>query len=246
MYKAIVVDDEEVIVNGLVKLLPWEKYHCQVVGSAENGFEAMDLMRKYQPQIIFTDIRMPQMDGLALISAIKSEYPQSEITILSGHGEFSYAQQAISFGVRNYILKPSKMDELEKALGKMVQKLKEKQGSELGEKEEREKAGHFVVSNAMEYIKENYHQKLTLPEVAKQVYVSQWHLSKLIAKETGDSFNDLLNGIRIEEAKKLLQNPAFKIWEISEKVGFGDVAHFSRVFKKTMGLSANEYRNKEL
>lgn len=253
MYKVIVVDDEDIIVNGLVKLMPWEKYRCQVVGSAADGEQALALIREQKPDVMFTDIRMPKMDGLALIGAVKSEYPAMEITILSGHPQFTYAQKAISLGVSSYILKPSKMDELEQALEKMVTSLDDfykKIGSGDGKTpeptEENEASSNFVVHNALKYMEENYRQKLSLTDVAQGVYVSQWHLSKLIAKVTGQSFNDLLNGIRIKEAKKLLEDPALRIGEVSERVGFLDVAHFSRVFKKVENCSANDYRNSYL
>ena len=82
--------------------------------------------------------------------------------------------------------------------------------------------------------------------MADKVYVSQWHLAKLIAKHTGQSFSDLLNGVRIPKAKELLADPALKVWEVSDAVGFADVTHFSRIFKKMENMSANEYRNKQI
>ena len=96
----------------------------------------------------------------------------------------------------------------------------------------------------MAYIEANYTKKLTLGEVAEKTYVSQWHLSKLLNRHTGQSFSDILNHVRIEHAKELLQDPSLRIGEIAEQVGFLDIAHFSRVFKKQEGISANEYRNK--
>ena len=107
-------------------------------------------------------------------------------------------------------------------------------------------AGSFIVKTALKYMKENYKQKITLAEVAEKTYVSQWHLSKLLNGHTGKSFSELLNHIRIEEAKKLLKDPSFRIGDISEEVGFLDVAHFSKVFKKLEGISANEYRNSRI
>lgn len=247
MYNVLIVDDEETIVNGLTRLLPWEKYGCTVAATANSGMQALQLVRQGAPHILFTDIRMPGMDGLALIAALRSEYPDMQIAILSGHAEFEYAQQAIRLGVSHYLLKPSKMDELEDALAQMTRALGG--GEEAAEEEppapdaEDDSAGNFIIKNAVQYIKEHYSEKLSLPEVADKVYVSQWHLSKLIAKHTGQSFFDILNRVRIAEAKRLLANPALKIWEVSEKVGFSDVTHFSRIFKKMENQSANEYRN---
>lgn len=83
-------------------------------------------------------------------------------------------------------------------------------------------------------------------EVAEKTYVSQWHLSKLLNRHTGQSFSDILNHCRIEHAKKLLEDPSLRIGDISDAVGFLDLAHFSRVFKKQEGMSANEWRNQKL
>lgn len=258
MYRAIIVDDEETIVTGLKRLLPWQKFGCEVVATAGDGASALKLVHHHKPHILFTDIRMPNMDGLSLIAALRSEFPHMEITILSGYPDFDYARRAIQLGVTNYVLKPSKMSELEDALARMVENLhaaeQKNAQAEAAEpvpeplpdeanRDSADSAGNFIIDNAVRYIEEHYNEKLTLPDVAEQVYVSQWHLSKLISKTTGQSFNDLLNGIRVANAIRLMQDPSLKIWEISEMVGFSDVTHFSRIFKKMQNMSANEYRN---
>ena len=97
---------------------------------------------------------------------------------------------------------------------------------------------------ALAYIEEHHAGKFTLQEIADHCYVSQWHLSKLLNKHTDRSFYDLLNAARIREAKKLLEDPRLKISDICERVGYADIGHFSRVFKKLEGVSANEYRNR--
>ena len=95
----------------------------------------------------------------------------------------------------------------------------------------------------MNYIESNFTQKLTLSEVAEKTYVSQWHLSKLLNRHLDKNFSEILNSVRIERAKEMLKDPALRIGDIAEMVGFMDMAHFSRVFKKIIGISANEYRN---
>ena len=105
-------------------------------------------------------------------------------------------------------------------------------------------ASSFIVNKALEYIKEHYKEKIRLQDVADYVFVSQWHLSKLLNKHTGQNFSEALNKARIAQAKELLKDPSMRIYDIAEEVGFQDLAHFSRVFKKLEGISANEYRNK--
>ena len=111
------------------------------------------------------------------------------------------------------------------------------------EETENNEANSFIVKNALEYIRENSQEKLRLTDVADQVYVSQWHLSKLLNKHTGKTFSDILNGARMDKSKELLKDPSLRICDVAEMVGFQDLAHFSRVFKKMEGMSANEYRN---
>lgn len=187
---------------------------------------------------------MPRMNGLAMIAGLKGEFPDMEISILTGFRDFEYAQKAIQLGVTRLILKPSNLKEIEEAVSTMVGNLKKKNIHSEAEESESNSANSFIVKNALKYIQENYTRKITLAEVAEKTYVSQWYLSKLLNKHTGKSFSDILNQIRINVAKDLLRNPSMRIGNIAEEVGFIDMAHFSRVFKKFEGCSANEYRNK--
>lgn len=256
MYRVMIIDDEPIIVRGLVSLLPWEKYGCQVVGTASDGLEGLAKIRKLRPHMVFSDIYMPKLNGLAMAAGMKSEFEDMELTILTGYRDFDLAQEAIRLGVRRYLLKPSNMEELEEAVGAMTSHLQKKGilGIEIaageapgaGEKQMEageQAAGSFLVNRALAYMRENYAGRLTLTEVAEHTYVSQWHLSKLLNRHKGQSFSELLNSIRIEEAKKLLADPALRIGDVAEQVGFLDMAHFSRVFKRITGVSANEYRN---
>lgn len=268
MYKVVIIDDEPIIVEGLRKSVDWERFGCTVAGMAGSGEEGIRLIREVEPDIIFTDIRMSCMDGLTMIAAIRSEFPGAQIAILTGYRDFDYAQRAISLGVTRFLLKPSKMCEIMEALSVMTAKLCERDRERTvssgegniqreGEMQEpyREEgtakeegadsaAGSFLVKNAVSYIVEHCAEKLKLSDVADQVYVSQWHLSKLLNRYLGQNFSEILNGVRIEKAKEMLKDPALRIGDIAEEVGFSDMAHFSRVFKKVVGISANEYRNK--
>ncbi len=253
MYKVVIIDDEPIIVKGLEKTIKWEELGCVVVGTAYNGVEGLDLIQTKRPDILISDICMPGMDGLTMIAARKSEFPNMEITILTGFRDFDYAQQAIRLGVCRFLLKPSIMDELNEAIKVMVERLDRKkllykedvaQTEKEEEKEETENvAGSFIVKNALAFMEENYAERLKLVDVADKVYVSQWHLSKLLNKYTGQNFSELLNHVRMKKAKELLGDPSLRISDIAEEVGFLDMAHFSRVFKKLAGVSANEYRN---
>lgn len=248
MYKVIIVDDEHIIVEGLSKGIDWAKYNCEVVGTAGSGEEGMELIRELSPDILFTDICMGEMDGLTMVAGIRSEFPNLQVTILTGYRDFEYAQRAIRLGASRFLLKPSKMEELIEAIGGMTAKLDlTKPGEPAGAEDEETDAAasSYVVTRALNYMEKNYKEKLRLVDVAEKCFVSQWHLSKLLNKYEGIGFSDALNRIRVKKAEELLMDPTLRVSDIAEMVGFIDMAHFSRVFKKWAGCSANEYRNKQ-
>lgn len=244
MYDVVLIDDEDVILEGLRKVVRWESYGCRVAATAGDALTGAQVIRQCRPDILFTDIRMANMDGLTMLAGLKSEFPGIQVTVLTGYRDFEYAQEAIRLGVTRFLLKPSKMGEINEALEAMTAKLNAlRPGSGQEEEAELGETGSFVVSNALRYMERHYAEKLTLTTVAEKTYVSQWHLSKLLNKYTRQSFSDLLNHIRIDQAKKLLRDPSLKIHEISDLLGFNDVTHFSKTFKKFAQCTPNEYRN---
>lgn len=245
MYRVVLVDDEQIILQGLMKVFPWQEYDCTVVGTATDGAEGLRLIRNVQPHILLTDIRMPNLDGLSMVSALKSEFPRMAICVLTAFRDFDYAHQALHLGVCRYLLKPSKMEELREAFSHMTKLLAERPAenpAESGEEASESEAGNFVARAALMYIRQHFTEHISLSDVAESVYVSQWHLSKLINGHLGQSFFDIVNGLRIDKARELLSDPSLKVHDVAQAVGYGDVAHFSKNFKKLTGKSPMEFR----
>ncbi len=112
MYRVIIVDDEPVIRRGLRETIEWDALGLEVAGEAADGIEALKLIRETNPEILITDIRMPDMDGIQLIREVKKLETNIKITILSGYSDYDYLKAAIRLGVDNYLLKPIDNDEL--------------------------------------------------------------------------------------------------------------------------------------
>lgn len=244
MYRVVLIDDEQIIIRGLSSVVRWADFGCTVAGTAYNAEDGIELIRRVKPHIVFTDIRMPNQDGLTMLSRLIGEFPDMQICVLTGYRDFAYAQEAIRLGVTRFLLKPSKMEEINEALSVMTAKLAKLAPPQAPELDTDKPNAGFIVNQAIAYMEQNFSSKLTLQDVANHCFVSQWHLSKLLNRQTEKSFYDLLNAIRIDRAKDLLKEPHLKIGDIVEMVGFSDSAHFARVFKKIVGLSANEYRNR--
>ncbi len=247
MFKVILLDDEDTIIEGLQTTVAWEKYRCKVVATATNGKDGLELIRKHRPDILFTDIRMPYLNGLEMLKELTGEFPRMQIIVLSGYRDFSYAQTALHLGVLRFLLKPSKMEEIYEALNAAMLKLsgvpqEVNTRAALNDKKEEDNEGNFIVSRTMKYINEHYAEKLTLQQVADYLFISTWHLCRVLKKHSDTNFVDILNHVRIEHAKKFLRETNLKVYEISERVGYSDIAYFSKVFRALTGLSPKQFR----
>ncbi len=123
MYTTILVDDEMFVRKGLRNLIDWNAHGFEVVDEADNGEDALELIERIQPDVVVTDIRMPVLDGLELIGRALARRPQTSFIIISGYNDFGYAQQAVRYGVSDFILKPIDERELTAALTQLGEKI---------------------------------------------------------------------------------------------------------------------------
>jgi two-component system, response regulator YesN len=131
MYKILLVEDETIIRNGLKYIISRMDLDIGDIYEASNGKEAIELYKKFLPQIIITDIKMPEMDGLEFIGRIKKLGVDPKFIILSGYNEFSYAQKAITYKVAEYLLKPIKKNILYNVLKKLILQYEDEKASTL-------------------------------------------------------------------------------------------------------------------
>ena len=127
MYKALVVDDEPIILKGFDNLISWEEFGIEIAAKAENGKAALQIARKEKIDLLITDIRMPEMSGLELLKTIRREGKNIKVIILSGYDDFQYVKEASKYGIENYLLKPIEENELEETLLHLTEKLENEQ-----------------------------------------------------------------------------------------------------------------------
>lgn len=126
MLRVLIADDEERICQLILALGEWQRLGLEVVGTAQNGPDALQLLRTLTPDILITDIRMPGFDGLKVLEEARRELPGLEVIVISGYAQFDYAQTAIRFGVGEYLLKPINRNALNHSLEKMVAQLNQR------------------------------------------------------------------------------------------------------------------------
>lgn len=135
MYTIALIDDEDIVREGIRDLIPWNSLGLELIGECEDGEEGLLLIREKNPDIILMDINMPKITGLELAEIVTKEYPQTKIILITGYDEFSYARTALRMGVEDYILKPVTKSEMITLLTKTVEKLdQEKQEKEQDKK----------------------------------------------------------------------------------------------------------------
>ncbi|WP_242069279.1 response regulator [Paenibacillus dendritiformis] len=122
MYKVLIVEDEDIIRNGLIYMVDWPKLNSIVVRRAADGIEGLAKIKELQPDIVITDVRMPFQDGIQMLRQSKAEHDYEAI-IISGYSELEYARQAISLSVSEYLLKPIDFDKLNAAIVKLTAKI---------------------------------------------------------------------------------------------------------------------------
>lgn len=125
MFTLIVVEDEDIVREGLITTIPWEQYGFRAVGSAANGKEGLELYKSLKPDVIMTDIKMPVLDGLELLKAAKAMDPEVQVVLLSGHEEFEFAKRGVEFGAFAYVLKLDLFEELDEVFVRLQLKLEE-------------------------------------------------------------------------------------------------------------------------
>lgn len=105
MYKVLLVDDEPIIVEGLSRSIPWERWNCRVVATANDGTEGKNLIEKERPDIVFMDICMPEMNGLQMIAALNSQFPDLEVSVLTGYRRTNTAIRYLENRLKSTIIR---------------------------------------------------------------------------------------------------------------------------------------------
>ncbi|QTH44180.1 response regulator [Cohnella sp. LGH] len=251
MYKVLLVEDETVIRQGLRELIGKSTGYFEVTGEAANGVEALEYLKCELPDLLITDIRMREMDGLTMVARVREIYPSLPVVIISGYGEFEYAKKAIAYGVCNYMLKPIERLELVATLDKIKLALDRERGISSapaagGTAEEAHTGGDArkLIRDVKEFVKLHIDGDLRLQTVAGKVHLNATYLSQLFKAETGMNYSEYVSEARMERAKWLLAHTRLKIYDVARLSGHQSPKHFMLVFKQQTGWTAGEYRDR--
>ncbi|MBU3874508.1 response regulator [Faecalicatena sp. AGMB00832] len=262
MIRLLIVDDEAGFRNAFAKLIHWKQYGYELVGTAENGEKAIEMIEKYECDVVFTDIEMPGIDGIEFMDYLHKNYPEIIIIVLSCYNEFEYARAALQKGAKDYITKlsitPTNIGELLEKIKKLLEEnppVKFKTEYDLNKFLNRTLAKNknltgykelqVLPAPIREVLEKVYSERkfeLTLNEAAEIAHVNPQYFSALFKKNINMNFVRYMAELKIGFAEELLINTNMKIYEIGLVIGIDNEAYFSRFFKKYTGMSPNSYK----
>ena len=228
-YSVLLVDDEEDVIQIIMKKIDWESMGFCVVGYAHNGVEALEMAEELQPDVVMTDIKMPYMDGLTLSRKLKELYRTVKIIIFSGFDEFEYAKEAIQIEVEEYILKPIDAGNLKEVFGR----IREKIDREIDEKRNVDKLREYYMES-LPILQENFYTSLIdgrIPEGEIEKYLADYQISltgpyyvvSILHISTTDipqNMNSFLLGVSV---KKLAEEHMEGEWKSRILMYLGDI-----------------------
>lgn len=333
MYNVLIVDDMEAIRNMIKRLPIWGSSSGFIIkAEAKDGEEALQLFKKQDFDLVISDIRMPKVDGIELIKELKDISPETITILLTDYAEFSFAKEAIKFGVFDYLVKPVDKEALLNVLKKAYELLKHREGQlysyypekyvydaskkisagdnsgideiiaieetikvrtkdnlvnteMLLEKLENdikkivveehswlikfmgmkyeykldtwlmcmlEKLNEFPAVNSKNqyvnkisrYLLENIEKEVSMNDLAEKLYLSKNYLGELFKQETGISVGEFINNAKVHRAGVLLLESDLKFYQIAYALGFNNIEYFTKIFKKIMGETPQNYRGK--
>lgn len=251
MIRVLLVEDEAIIRRLIACTTDWTSLGCTLAGEAENGAQGLEMIRTLAPQLVISDIRMPEMDGIEMLRRGRQE-ARFESILLTGYAEFSYARDAISLGAVDYILKPIDENRLYEAIGRAVARILEheeyltlKDGAKHAPMQTFDQTLSACtdpyVRRALRDMNERFREHLSVEALAERLNISAGYLARRFKAETGMTFGTALQRLRVQKAVSLMDSGMLRIYEIAEEVGYSNYKRFCEVFKQTTGHTPTEY-----
>jgi two-component system, response regulator YesN len=254
--KIMVVDDERLILNGLLSIIKREEsIDCDVTGFSDS-MEALQAMKTNHPDLLITDIKMPKSSGLDLIREARKNKLCRHFVIITGYDEFEFARQALRYQVIDYLLKPIRKEDLIDII-KMVEKdilasEKEADGglANMGNpdvpilnKYANEEGYSVTLRRILRYVKHHYAEDMSLVQIGEKMGLHPNYICTLFRKEMKTTFLEYLMITRLNKATQILStNDEKSIHQVSRAVGFLNDRQFYKIFKKYVNMTPGKFR----
>ena len=232
----LIADDENLELKVLEKTIKKHFVDELEIFASSNGRKASQICDEVKPDIALLDIEMPGMNGIELAKYIKEKYANCIIIFITAYDRFDYAIEAMHIKAFDYLLKPWKEERLCELIDTAIENVRSMQKTD--------GIVHSQKDVIKDYIERNYKKDISAKDVAGILGYSDVYFSKVFKQLFDDNFINYLTKIRIDRAKVLLKDVSFNIKEVGKSVGYADSNYFTKVFKRSIGMSPSEYRNR--
>ena len=232
----LIADDENLELKVLEKTVKKHFVDELEIFASSNGRKASQICDEVKPDIALLDIEMPGMNGIELAKYIKEKYAECIIIFITAYDRFDYAIEAMHIKAFDYLLKPWKEERLCELINTAIENVRSMQKTD--------SIVHSQKDIIKDYIDRNYKKDISAKDVAGILGYSDVYFSKVFKQLFDDNFINYLTKIRIDRAKVLLKDISFNIKEVGKSVGYADSNYFTKVFKRSIGMSPSEYRNR--
>ena len=241
MYKVFLVDDDNIILEELKERVPWMENGFEVVAGCTDPQKAINEVGTLLPDVIFCDLRMPEIDGNEMIARIRENGYNGEFVMLSAYDEYEDVRHFFKQSGYDYILKPIRDDEIRLLLEKLYAQISAKQpDSDLPAVTE-----NPTFNSLLKYVDEHFAEKLTLEHIAEKFGFSKNYICQLFKKHFDTTFSIYITKKRMLHAKELLTDRTLSVKEVAYRCGYGDYHHFYRTFRNHFGYSPKEIQDKK-
>lgn len=252
MWKVLLVEDEVFVRESVREIIAWEELGFTVSGEAGNGAEALEMIREDAPDLVISDIVMPEMDGVELLRRTREEGIDSRFVMLTCMNDFENVRQAMEYGASNYILKLSmSVNSLRDTLRKISGELEKNRKVEPVSPQEstppppahEEITSHPEIQKILHYLHEHYAEDITVKSMSQYVMMAENYVSTLFKKKTGHTLIHYLHRVRVNQAIRLLTGSDLPVYEIGNRVGFVSDNYFIKIFKRLTAQTPSQYRH---
>ncbi len=240
MFKAYLVDDDNLILEELINNIPWMDNGFEIIGSQTNPYEAIVEIKALTPHVVFCDLKMSGISGNELINEISNLNIDCEFIMISAYDNFEDVRTFFKNSGFDYILKPVKIDEMQLVLEKLQKKLSDK----WPDTNDDDIVVNPSFSSLVEYVDNNYTSKINLDMLSNKFNFSKNYICNLFSKNYHTSLTCYITNLRMNKAKEMLSDKNILIKEVALSCGYSDYYHFFKVFKNYYGESPKDMQNR--
>ena len=241
----LLVDDDRFVIAALQKGIAWESLGFTEVFTAGEINSAKEIINSNKIDLLLSDIDMPHGTGLDLLSFLREQGNKVPTIFLTNYADFSYAQEAIELKSYHYFLKPIDYAELTRIIKKAIKEAYDNEPSESSfyklDTADTESAQKALLA----YVDEHFKEEISREQLSEMFFFDPDYITKIFKKETGFSYKNYVLQKRLSLAKKLLTETDYSIHDIALHVGYDNYSYFTRLFKKSFGMTPVEFRNQK-